>query len=92
MDGKSASDFSLRAANLLARLAISRGQMFNLNVAEPMLLSALGDKRAEIVQAVAEAVALINSPRSQGALADRASAAITPLKSDQPVPKPGHRR
>jgi hypothetical protein len=78
MDSGSASDFSLRAANLLARLAISRGQVFNLNVAEPMLLSALGDKRPEIVQAVGEAVALINSPRSQGALADRASAAATP--------------
>jgi hypothetical protein len=78
MDAKSASDFSLRAANLLAKLAISRGQIFNLNVAEPMLLSALGDKRPEIVAAVGDAVALINSPRAQGALADRAADAKTP--------------
>jgi hypothetical protein len=77
MDAKSASDFSLRAASLLARLAISRGQVFNLNVAEPMLLSALGDKRPEIVSAVGDAVALINSPRAQGALADRAADAKT---------------
>jgi len=78
MDAKSASDFSLRAANLLAKLAISRGQVFNLNVAEPMLLSALGDKRPEIVSAVGDAVALINSPRAQGALADRAADAKNP--------------
>jgi hypothetical protein len=78
MDAKSASDFSLRAANLLAKLAISRGQVFNLTVAEPMLLSALGDKRPEIVSAVGDAVALINSPRAQGALADRAADAKTP--------------
>ena len=78
MDGKSASDFSLRAANLLARLAISRGQVFDLNVAEPMLLSALGDQRPDIVAAVGDAVALINSPRAQGALADRAADAKTP--------------
>jgi hypothetical protein len=77
MDAKSASDVSLRAANLLAKLAISRGQVLNLTVAEPMLLSALGDTRPEIVRAVGEAVALINSPRSQGALADRAADAKT---------------
>ena len=67
MDAKSASDFSLRAAHLLARLAISRGQVLNLNVAEPMLLSALGDSGPEVVQAVGDAVALIGSPRSQAA-------------------------
>ena len=78
MDPKAAADSSLRAAHLLARLAISRGQVLNLSVAEPTLLSSLGDKRAEVVQAVGDAVALLNSPRAQSALAQRAADANTP--------------
>ena len=73
MDQKVATDFALRAANLLARLAISRGQVLDLNASEQPLVAALGDKRPQIVQAVGEAVALLNSPRAQGALADRAN-------------------
>jgi hypothetical protein len=69
---QTATDTALRAANLLARLAISRGQVLDLSAGESQMLAALGDKRPEIVKAVGEAVALINSPRSQGALADRA--------------------
>ena len=78
MDAQSATDTALRAANLLAKLAISRGQVLDLSVAESQLLAALGDKRPELVKAVGEAVALLNSPRSQGALADRASDTKTP--------------
>lgn len=78
MDAKSASDASLRAAHLLARLAISRGQVLNLAVAEPTLLSSLGDKRPEVVQAVGDAVALLESPRAQAALAQRAADGKTP--------------
>ena len=78
MDAKVATDFALRAANLLAKLAISRGQVLNLSVAESQLLSALGDPRPQIVQAVGEAVALLNTPRAQGALADRANDSKTP--------------
>ena len=78
MDEKVATDFALRAANLLARLAISRGQVLDLTGAQPQLLAALGDKRPQIATAVGEAVALLNSPQAQGALADRANDTGTP--------------
>ena len=78
MDAQSATDTALRSANLLAKLAISRGQILDLSVAESELLAALGDKRADLVKAVGEAVALLNSPRSQGALADRAGDSKNP--------------
>ena len=78
MDEKVATDFALRAANLLSKLAISRGQVLNLSVAEPTLLAALGDKRPQVATAVGEAVALLNTRQSQSALADRAGDANTP--------------
>lgn len=77
-DEKVASDFALRAANLLAKLAISRGQVLDLSVAEPQLVSALGDKRPQIAKAVGDAVALLNSQSAQVALADHANDANTP--------------
>jgi hypothetical protein len=78
MDEKVASDFALRAANLLSKLAISRGQVLDLSVAEQQLIAALGDPRPQIAKAVGDAVALLNSPRAQSGLADRATNAATP--------------
>ena len=78
MDEKVATDFAMRAANLLAKLAISRGQVLDLSAAEQTLIGALGDKRPQIAMAVGEAVALLNSAPSQSALADRANDAGTP--------------
>jgi hypothetical protein len=73
MDEKLAADFSLRAANLMAKLAISRGQVLDLLAAETTLIAGLGDKRPAVAQAVAEAVGLLNSQQAQSGLADRAN-------------------
>lgn len=78
IDEKIATDFSMRAANLLAKLAISRGQVLDLSPAQQTLIAALGDKRPQIAMAVGEAVALLNTAPAQSALADRANDAATP--------------
>jgi hypothetical protein len=72
LDEKVANDFAMRAANLLSKLAISRGQVLDLSPALTSLLGSLGDPRPEIVRAVGEAVALVPSPQVQPALLDRA--------------------
>ena len=73
MDEKVASDFALRAANLLAKLAISRGQVLDLQVAETTLIGSLGDKRPQVAQAVGEALGSMNTPQAQSGLCDRAN-------------------
>jgi hypothetical protein len=77
MDEKVASEYALRAANLMAKLAISRGQILDLSAAEQTLIAALGDKRPAVAQAAGNAVALLKSPQSQSGLADRANDANT---------------
>jgi len=78
LDEKVASDFALRAAQLLSRLAISRGQVLDLGPVLPTLLGALADPRADVAKAVGDAVALIESPQVQPALLQRAQEAQTP--------------
>jgi hypothetical protein len=77
MDEKLASDFALRSASLMAKLAISRGQILDLSVAEQTLIATLGDKRPPVAKAVGDAVALLNSTPAQSGLADRANDAAT---------------
>ena len=77
MDEAVASDFALRAATLLSRLAISRGQVLDLSPALTTLLGSLSDPRPEVAKAVGETVALIESPQVQPALLDRAQDAQT---------------
>jgi hypothetical protein len=72
MDEKIATDYALRAAQLLAKLATSRGQVLDLAPAQQTLLAALSDKRPEIAKAVGDAVALTDAPPVQPALLDRA--------------------
>jgi hypothetical protein len=78
MDEKVASDFALRAANLLSKLATARGQILDLSVAEPTLLASLGDKRPQIASAAGDALAMLNTSQSQSGLADRANDPATP--------------
>jgi hypothetical protein len=73
MDEKVATDFALRAANLLDKLATTRGQVLDLSVAEQTLIASLGDKRPQIASAVGNALAMLNTRQSQSGLADRAS-------------------
>lgn len=78
MDEKLANDFALRAAQLLSRLAISRGQVLDLSSALSSLLGSLGDPRPDIIKAVGDAVAMVESPQVQPALLDRAADAKNP--------------
>jgi hypothetical protein len=78
LDPNVATDFALRAAQLLSRLAISRGQVLDLHPALITLLGSLGDPRPEIAKAVGDTVALIDSPQVQPALLDRATDPQTP--------------
>ena len=53
--------YSLRAANLLQKLATAEGRLFDLTAAEGTLLGALADKRPENVKAVAGVLGAMNS-------------------------------
>jgi len=78
LDEKGATEYALRAAGVLEKLAISRGQVLDISVAEPTLLAGLLDARPELAKAAARVVALLDSQRSQTALCDRAIEEKTP--------------
>lgn len=73
LDEKLASDYALKATELLADLAISRGQVLDLSAAQSALLLALEDTRPEIAKASGRALALLNSKAAQQSLLARAS-------------------
>jgi hypothetical protein len=81
MDEKVATDYALRATNLLGELAISRGQVLDLRGAQTTLLQTLDDARPEIVMAAGKVLALIKAPEAQSALLIKAS----DQKTDKPV-------
>jgi hypothetical protein len=72
LDEKTATAYALRSADLLQRLAISRGQVLNLLDAQPTLLGALDDARPEIVKAAAGTLGLLDSKEPQPALLAKA--------------------
>ena len=72
MDEKMATTYALRAAEMLQRLAISKGQVFDLLVAQPAVMAALDDQRPEIAHAAANSLGLLNSREAQAALATKA--------------------
>ena len=72
LDDKTATDYALRSADLMAKLAISRGQVLDLMVAQPNLLGALEDARPEVVKAAGKVLALLDSRAAQGSLLDKA--------------------
>jgi hypothetical protein len=74
MDAQVATAYATRAAQLLQRLAISRGQVMDVSVARASLLQSLNDQRPEIVKLVGQTLALIDSPDAQAGLLDKAMA------------------
>jgi hypothetical protein len=78
MDEKVATDFALRAANLLQKLAVTHNPVLDLSAAEQTLIATLGDKRADIAKAAGNAAAMLNSKAAQSGLADRANDPNTP--------------
>lgn len=63
--------YAQRAANLLEKLAISRGQILDVAVAAPALMRALEDPRIEIAKSSAGVLALIPGKETQAAIAGK---------------------
>ena len=78
IDEKSAQAYSLRSAELLGKLAISRGQVLNLLDAQPTLLAALEDPRLDIAKACAFTLGLLNSQETPSALLSKGADDKTP--------------
>lgn len=73
-----AASYALRAAQLLAQLALSRDQVLNISQSEGGVLAALSDTRPEIAQAAGRVLAMLNSQAAQNGLAARAIDATVP--------------
>ena len=77
-DDKSASEYALKATQLLGQLATSRGQVLDLSGAQNTLLKALQtDTRADVVKAAGNVLGLTNSRPAQSALLAKAMDAKT---------------
>jgi HEAT repeat protein len=79
MSEQDASAYALEAATLLEKLAITRGQAFDMSVAEGGLLQALNDPRPEIAKAAGRVLATLKSPSAQNGLALKANSTATPV-------------
>jgi len=75
---KLASAYALRSAELLARLAISRGQVLDLSVVQSTVLAALDDARPEVIKAAGNVLALFGSREAQAGLLAKALDDKTP--------------
>jgi hypothetical protein len=75
-----ASSYALRAADVLEMLALSRSPALDVAVAEPGLLTSLGDKRAPVAEAAGRVLSLLNSGTAQNGLATRAIDDSTPTE------------
>lgn len=73
-DADVSSRYAARAAELLQRLAISRGQVMDVSAARSSLLLSLEDSRPEIVKLVGQTLALIDAGDAQSGLLDKALA------------------
>jgi hypothetical protein len=74
MTKESANDYATRAGELLLKVGISRGQVYDLAPAKQTLLKAVNtDSRPEIVKLCGQVLALLNDKEAQGALLAAAS-------------------
>ncbi len=78
LDEATASHYATRAADLLSQIAINHSPVFDVSVAQPLLLSALDDARPEIVKDDATVLGVINGDGIQKALLTKASDDKTP--------------
>jgi hypothetical protein len=69
-----ATEYATRSGELLKRLAISRGQVYDLTPARSTLLGALEDARPEIVKLAGETLALMTGDDAQRGLLIKATA------------------
>ena len=75
-----ATHYALRSAELLEMIAVSHSPAMDVAVAEPGLLTSLGDPRARVAEAAGRVLSLLNSPGAQNGLATRANDAATPAE------------
>jgi hypothetical protein len=72
LDPAAATKYATRAAELLSQIAINRSPVYDVSVAQPLLLAALDDTRPEIVKFDATVLGLIKSPEVQRDLLGKA--------------------
>jgi hypothetical protein len=68
LDAEAAAAYAQKAAELLSKVAISRTQVFDLNVARNQLLSSLNDARPEIVKLSGSVLGYIPAKEAQQGL------------------------
>ena len=72
LDQATSGKYATRAADLLSKIAINHSPVFDVSVAQPLLLSALDDVRPEIVKDTATVLGLLDAPEIQPALLQKA--------------------
>lgn len=80
MSEEDAARYSLEAAGLLEKLAITRGHALDVSVAEAGLLTALSDSRPEIAKAAGKVLGTLRSTSAQNGLAMKANNESTPTE------------
>jgi predicted DNA-binding transcriptional regulator AlpA len=68
LDPDVATQYAVRAGEMMIKVGISRGQVYDLMPAKQALLASLSDSRPEIVKLGGQVLALINDPAAQGGL------------------------
>jgi hypothetical protein len=72
LDTAQAADFAIQASGTVRTLALTDRGVFDVLRALDPLVGVLGDERSEVLLAAAGALAAIDEPRAQRALAERA--------------------
>jgi hypothetical protein len=80
MSEQDAAGYSLQAAALLEKLAITRGHALDVSVAEAGLLTALSDARPQIASAAGKVLGTLSTTSSQNGLAMKANNTATPAE------------
>jgi hypothetical protein len=78
MSDEDASKYALEAASLLEKIALTRGNAFDMSVSEGGLLSALNDSRPPIAMAAGKVLSTFNTVSAQNGLAMKANNPQTP--------------
>ncbi len=73
LDDATAGQYATHAADLLAKIAISHSTVYDISMAQPLLMSALDDSRADIVKYDATVLGVIDAPEIQPALLQKAT-------------------
>ena len=78
LDEATANHYATRAADLLSQIAINHSPVFDIGIAQPLLLSALDDARPEIVKDDATVLGVLNGDGVQQAVLTKAADDKTP--------------